>query len=134
MDYKTAYTAIQGYFATAWAGATTVLYDDDPAPTPNAETWVRLNIRHTDGFQVSMGDVGNNRFNRTGVIIIQIFQKQGQYGIAARDLAKNALQLFEGVTDNGVHYFDASVREIGADGHGWYQINVVANFRYDELV
>ena len=48
-----------------------------------------------------MGDVGNNRFNRTGVIIIQIFQKQGQYGIAARDLAKNALQLFEGVTDNG---------------------------------
>ena len=45
MDYKTAYTAIQGYFATAWAGATTVLYDDDPAPTPNAETWVRLNIR-----------------------------------------------------------------------------------------
>ena len=65
MDYKTAYTAIQGYFSTVWAGATEVLYDDDPAPIPNAETWVRLNIRHTDGFQATMGDVGNNRFNRT---------------------------------------------------------------------
>jgi hypothetical protein len=64
---------------------------------------------------------------------VQIFQKQGSYGIAARELAENALALFTGIDNSSISYYNGTIREVGNDGRGWYQINVVTEFRYDEI-
>lgn len=131
-DYTTAWLSIADYFKTAWGGAVPLFLDDDAA-TPDTNTWARLNIRHTDGEQATMGAPGSNRFRRFGIVTVQIFQKQGSYGIAGRELAENALAIFAGIENDAITYYNGSVREIGNDGRGWYQINVITEFRYDEI-
>lgn len=131
-DYTSAWLSIADYIKTGWGGAVPMFLDDDPA-TPTTDEFARLNIRHNDGEQSSMGAPGNNRFRRFGVVTVQIFQKQGKFGADARELAENALALFAGIENSGITYYNSSVREIGNDGRGWYQINVITEFRYDEI-
>ena len=131
-DYTTAWLSMADYFKTEWGVAVPLFLDDD-ADTPTTETWARLTIKHTDGGQVTMGAPGSNRFRRFGTITVQIFQKQGDFGIAARELAENALAIFAGVENDAITYYNGSVREVGNNGRGWYQINVITEFRYDEI-
>jgi len=130
--YRQAVTAMQDYFNTSWNDDTPVLFDDDAQDVPE-ETFVRFNVQHNEGFQSTMGAPGNNRFQRRGLVIVQIFQKQGDFAIDAREKAENALALFAGVTNSDIYYYDGYIREVGNDGRGWYQINVVTSFRYDEI-
>lgn len=134
MDYKTARHAMQGYFNTGWASATPIVWGNDSTYEPEEGTsWVRFNITHSAGFQSTMGDPSNNRFERQGIITVQIFSPQGEYGETASDLATNALKLYEGTVDNGIYYFDAYANDIGNDGNGWHQVNVLTSFRYNEI-
>lgn len=133
-NYTDAFSFIQDYVNTGWGTAIPLILDDDEnEPPDDKDTWARLNIRHNQGEQSTMGAPGSNRFRRFGFVTVQIFQKQGDYGIAARELAENALALFAGVENNGINYFNGTIREIGNDGRGWYQINVITEFRYDEI-
>ena len=131
-DYTTAWLSIADYIKTGLGGGVPIFLDDD-ADTPETETYMRLNIRHNDGEQSSMGAPGSNRFRRFGGVTVQIFQKQGKFGTEARELAENALALFAGIENSGITYYNGSVREIGNDARGWYQINVITEFRYDEI-
>lgn len=132
-DYTTAWSAIADYIETQWADQTPLIVDDFAVDVPNADAWVRLTIRHTDGNQSTMGSPGSNRFRRFGIVTMQIFQRQGEFGITARELAENALAIFTGAENSGIYYYNATVREIGNDGRGWFQINVISEFRYDEI-
>lgn len=134
MNVSTAINTMRGYFDTQWASATSILWgDDDPAAVPNDNTWVRFNIMHSEGPQASMGDPGNNRFRRFGMITVQIFQKEGQYGTAAKVLAKDVIDIYAGTINSDIIYRNPILREVGNDGNGWYQINVITEFQYDEL-
>ena len=134
MDYKTAFTAMQGYFNTSWDNETLVIWgDDDNSEIPDIIPWVRFNVRHASGFQATAGSPSNNRFERLGIVTIQIFTRQGNLQISSRDLADKALKIYEGVYNSGILYFDATVREIGQDGRGWHQVNVLTSFRYSEI-
>jgi len=133
LTYSQAIGAMRDYFDTQWGSTTPIIWgSDDPTEKPNT-TWVRFNIRHSDGFQATMGSPGSNRFDRVGVLTIQVFSPENQLGTDAVDKSTTILDLYSGLNDNGIEYYDAIVREIGNDGYGWYQINVVMTFRYEQI-
>ena len=121
------------YFNDNYDTTPIVLPDSVDDTTSRTTAWVRFNILHTDGFQASMGSLGNNRFERRGIITVQIFTPQGDNTVTATNLADEILKLYEGVENNGIIYFDAYAKEVGNDGRGWYQINILTNFKYEEI-
>jgi hypothetical protein len=134
MNFTQAEAEIRSFFKTAWAGQTEIAWPDVEFDRPNDQTWVRFNCAENAGFQASMGSIGSNRFRHLGVVTIQVFQPEGQGSKDARAKANNALGAFMGAeTTNDIHFFDVAANQIGNDGSGYYQINVTASFRYDEI-
>lgn len=133
MNFTEAEAEIRDFFNTAWSGLTEISWPDKKFNVPNEETYVVFNCRENDGFQASLGSPGSNRFRHTGIVTIQVFQPQGQGSIDARAKATAALSAFMGSETNGIHFYDVQARQIGDDGNGYYQINVLASFRYDEI-
>lgn len=132
--YIEAVTSMQGFFNTGWDSATPIVWgEDDATPTPSEQAWVRFNITHNDGGQATMGSPNSNRFRHFGIITVQVFYPQGNFGIEARNLANNVLELYQGAEQDGIYYYDVRANEIGNDSFGWYQINVVIEFRYDNI-
>ncbi|MCF0055514.1 phage tail terminator-like protein [Dyadobacter sp. CY356] len=136
MSIELTVKTIRARFAAAWGVTTKVAYDDVPdktIPPSPAATWVRLNIVHVDGNQASIGSPGSNKFRRYGLITAQIFSPQGKGSVDARKKADLIIPIFQGVQNSGITYYDVHPREIGNDGAGWYQINVLSKFYYDEI-
>ena len=134
LTYQNAVAEMIKFFnANAPSGVPVIWGSDDPNSPPDNEEWIRFNIRHNDGFQASMGSPGTNRFERQGIITIQIFQPEGGHGLGAQNIADEIVTLYSGANDNGIEYFDTFAREVGNDGFGWYQINVVTTFRYEQI-
>ena len=130
MNYEAATAAMRAYFA-GFIGATPVAYDDMPFDVPNA-LWVRFNVSHADGYQSSIGAPTANRFRRDGLIVAQVFQPSGKASKEARQKADQIVANYLNVAGT-IHYYDVQAREIGDDGAGWYQINVLIYFRYDHI-
>lgn len=125
-------------FTSAWQahapGPPPVYYDDVVASEPPAgKAWARLNVKHTLGQQSTIGNpIGNSLFRRDGLVTVQIFAPAGQGLKLADQLAKVALDAFEGKsTQGGVWFRKVRVKEIGPD-RAWFNINVLAEFNYDE--
>lgn len=134
MNFDQAEQEIRAFFETNWAALTAIAWPDTEFTVPNDQTWVKFNCVENDGGQVSMGNPGANRFRQFGLLTIQIFQPQGQGSTDAREKAATLLTLLKGaVTTNGVYFFDVYGRQVGNDGNGFYQINVISNFYYDEI-
>lgn len=113
----------------------TLIYDDMKAPNPtDAAPWARASVRHTGGGEISIsGGNGKRRYNRLGTVYVNLFCQPGD-GLRKLDpLVKMALDAYEGKsTPGGVWFTKAQVRELGIV-QGYYQINVLVNFSYDEI-
>lgn len=133
MNYLAATKQVIKFFAAAWGNSIKVAYPDVDFKPPNNETWARFNIQNFDGYQASMGSPGSNRFRRKALVTIQIFQPEGKAGMDALAKADIAADIFRGVENNGIRYYDVQIKEIGNDGAGWYQINVLAYLQYDRI-
>lgn len=133
MKFSEAEATIRKFFNTGWGSTTKISWPDMPFDPPDRQTWVRFNCAETLAQQASMGDIGNNRFRHYGIITIQIFQPQGKAGLDAASKADLALGIFMGKEVDGINFYNVSARQIGDDGNGYYQINVVAWFRYDQI-
>jgi len=134
MNFEQSEAEIRKHFKDAWDALTPISWPDIKFDRPDGESWVRFNCQENDGSQVSMGSPGNNRFRQFGIVTIQVFQPNGQGSKDARSKATTALGAFKGITTtNGVKFFDAYCRNVGNDGNGFYQINVVTSFYYDEI-
>jgi hypothetical protein len=146
-DINTAYDEMLSLFRTAWeanAGAFNgsvvpeVRYDGvgDPGPPASADPWARIQIRHLTGTQATIGGDGTQRrFERAGIITVQVFWPLSQAALGnVRSLADVARAAFEGkATTSHIWFRNVRVQEIGPDG-SWYQVNVLADFEYDEFV
>ncbi len=91
-------------------------------------------MRHNVMDQRTLGNTGNRRFRRFGVITVQIFTLSNQ-GLATADVfAKIALDAFEGqsTAPTEIHFRNAMINEVGEDGP-WFQTNVLVDFDYDEI-
>lgn len=110
-------------------------YPDRPfTPPTDATPWARITVRHSGGGQGSLaGALGKVKWGRTGRVTVQIFTAPGTGLSTADDLAKLVANAFEGVaTPRGVWFRNVHPVEVGPDG-GWYQVNVLADFEYDEV-
>lgn len=130
MSFVTAENDVQGWFNTKWNGLTPIAWPDVDFNHPN-QTWVRFNMKNNLGFQASAGSPDSNMYRRTGVVTIQVFQKENKGGTDARAKANAAANYFLDNDLSGYEFYNVNAREIGNDGHGWYQWNVTAEYRYD---
>lgn len=93
-------------------------------------------IRHGPSEQASLaGDGALRRFEKRGIIIVSIFSplSGGKGLVLSEALAKVAKRAFEGKeTPSHVWFRNATINEVGVSGP-WYQMNVIAEFVYDEL-
>jgi len=96
--------------------------------------WAVATLQHSAGFQSTLsGAVGSRTFTRLGFLTVQIFTPNGKGLQDAYDLAKVVSDAFEGIsTPGGVWFRNVRLNEVGRDGE-FFQLNVVVEFRYDEV-
>ena len=132
---------ITALFRAAWLADSVsspypISYDDKSDPRVSSiAPWARITVRHSFGQQHTLGGSGERVFTRTGVAIIQVFVPFGQ-GLLLQDrLASVARRAFEGKSTipGNIWFTNVSVAEIGSSG-AYSQVNVTANFSYDERV
>ena len=135
--FQSVHRIIKTRFNVNWGATTKIAWDNvDFRPTEDTTEgdslteWVRVNIRHGEAEQMSMGAVGGRLFRNVGVVVIQIFVVIGGSLDRSMALADIARGIFEGVTDTGVVFRAPSVREVGQSG-AWYQVNVTTEFQWD---
>ena len=109
---------------------------ESDSDTPRTDSpWARVTISHNAAPQRTFGAAGERRFERLGIVTIQIFVPTSiEQGMTLSEtLAVIARDAYEGQsTPSGVWFRNATIREVGPDGP-WYQTNVVAEFIYEEL-
>lgn len=121
--FKTAWDLL-GYPAT---------YTDIPAETPVADTvWARAIVRHATGGQGSLtGDSGTVKWDRRGVLWIQVFAPIGAGSVQGLQAAQQLINAYQ--AERGpVWYRNIRMNEMGADG-AWERFDVKADFEYDDV-
>jgi hypothetical protein len=136
--------AILDLFKTAWdtgsaplnggVAVPVVWTNIDPgAHQPKDSPWARITVRHSGGGQSTLAEPLDQRNELSGTVFVQIFTPVGIRGQTLADrLGKIALETFEGATAGAVWFRRVQLREVGPDGP-WYQINVSADFAYDQV-
>lgn len=137
---------ISTFINTAWQNAT---YQGQPVIMrwtgagrpelpPTDLPWARTTITNTSGDQRSLGGIGSRRFERLGLVQVQIFAPLNDssrlslsetYSTLVRDSLEGR------ATPNGVWFRRVYVQDVGVDqdSGAWWQTNVVASFTYDEM-
>lgn len=118
---------IQYEDTTNWTGRP-VKGDDDGRP------WCRISILHASGYQATLADgVGGSLHRQEGTVTVQVFAdyKTSKGSTLAVKLAMVAKKAFEGKRTPDVWFKRARYQEVGREGR-WYQINVSADFEWDE--
>lgn len=146
--FETARDEILGAFKTRWdldaaahnGGVTPPVHYEGVEPLglpPHGTPWAKVTIRHTLGSQASLSsDTGLRRFEKIGIVTCQIFTplETGSGLVQAERLAQVAKKAFEGKsTSSAVWFRSVRINEAGVDGP-WFQMNVISEFQYDELV
>jgi hypothetical protein len=136
LTFEQARDEILEIFRGAWPeDINNVVWDDVVSEAPaTALSWARVALRHTLGEQGSLADdTGKKRWDRFGILFIQIFTPVGEGLDSAYPLAKILADAYEGVSTPGNAWFrNATIKEIGNDGE-WYQFNYSVEFQYEEV-
>ncbi len=134
--FEEANNEILDVFQAAWGPTgNTAVFDNKKGEKPAATaSWARVTVRHTGGNQASLANVGGQRrWSRDGIITVQVFVPAGEGLSGAYALAKIVADAYEGTaTPSAVWFRNVRVNEIGESGH-WFQVNVLAEFTYDEV-
>lgn len=140
MNYIQARDVIYKVFKDAWdllgtpPGSYPAIYPDLPGEPPTSETvWARVTIRHADGKQASLaGENGARRWNRVGVLFIQVFAPVGDGLTAAYTAAQAVGDAYQAARGLDVWFRNIRVNEVGASG-AFEQVNVLVDFSYDDV-
>jgi hypothetical protein len=106
-------------------------YHTPPEPT---KPFARAVIMHASGGQVSLAGPGGTKWSRRGVCIVECLSpiKDGGGLSTALVLAEVARNAFEGQSTQELWFRNCRINEIG-EAEDWFQINVVAEFYYEEV-
>ena len=101
---------------------------------PTTPLWARATVRHASGFQSSLtGPLEQcKRFSNIGVVIIQVFGKLGDGGVAAYEAAQLVATAYRTSRGIPVWFRNVRINEIGTRS-GYQQINVLIEFEYDSV-
>ena len=135
LTYNEARNTILKQLFDVWELTGWILQFDNVAGSvpSNNDPWARATVQHVLGFQRTLGGIGCRRFQKNGVVAVQIFTKTGT-GLSESDaLSKLVTDTFEGTdTPEGVWFRNVTLNEVGNDGQ-WFQVNVTADFEYDDI-
>jgi hypothetical protein len=99
---------------------------------PEDEYWIRVAARHAPSATRAFGR-NPGMYGRAGTLWVQLFAPVGQGLAGAYAHAKMISDALEGVsTAHCVWFRNVRVQEVGASGV-WSQINILADFTYDEI-
>ena len=127
MSYNTQRAAIEGRFQTYWTSTNikwaNVRFD---IPVDNS-SWVALQV--VDGFCYNDA-FGGLRQRHEGLIVVQIYVKEGKGTNTAYTLGDAALAIFSNKVFSGVHCNASYIRDLGADSEwkGWYRLDCITPF------
>lgn len=132
MNYETARDAIYKVFADVWRDSP-VIWNDISSRVPDESVpWARVILKHTVGKQGSLScDVGTKKYNRAGILLIQIFTPLGRGQTQGYDLAAMVANAYEDAKLD-VWFRNTRINEQGTSGNS-DQINVLTDFLYDEV-
>lgn len=127
-------------FRTAWiagppSSTLPVLYPDVSQEIPASSAWARVTVAHNVGGQATLAnESGQRRFRHVGIVTVQIFTPTGDGQVLSDQLITIVKDAFEGVTTTPgrVIFRRTRVNEVGQEGQ-WFQVNVLADFEYDEV-
>lgn len=123
--------SIYDRFITQWGSTSAFTFENEKFTPPPELPWVRLSVRNLTGEQETLGPIGLRKYDRRGIIAIQVFVL-ADTGLSQADaLSKTAQDIFEGVSFSGVHTDNSNIRENGIDGK-WLMMLVEIFFFYDE--
>jgi len=141
---------IYGKLKTVWDAQTPAIVGGSPATPalllyedtewkgrpdePTADPWARVSIRHASGQQVTLADSTSKRlFRNYGAVTVQCFapMRDNRGAPVARQLAEVVKAAFEGASTTNVWFQSVRFNEVGREGL-FFQLNVVANFEWDE--
>jgi hypothetical protein len=125
--------AITQRFIANWdAVSTPFTLDNENFTAPDSTPWIRMTIRFTVAGQYTLGQPGNRKWQRKGLIIGNIFVPANGGRQKADQLAQTFKDIFEGNHFGPIEAYDANVKELGTDGL-WFQVAVQVDFNYNEL-
>jgi hypothetical protein len=128
---QTIYTEIRKRYMTGWTPLTTE-FPNESFTIPDASMWCRFNIVTGPEKQIGFGD-DKKMFRTRGQLVVQMFAPMNTGAIdllEQADILANAMRAWAGAT---VACYEATVREIGNDKFGWYQVNVIVPFKSDAV-
>jgi hypothetical protein len=98
---------------------------------PEDRPWARLSVRHQAIGGQTLGPANGRRFTRIASVFVQLYipTNAGEGGLDT--LMQAATDLFEGVSFDGLRFFQADPRETGPEEQ-WQTALVEAPFDYDE--
>lgn len=125
--------AMQEHFVAGWGATTPFVFENEnySEATAGTKPWVRFSVRNLDGYQYSLGGIGNRLYERVARVYVQVMSPVGKGMQAGADLAQQARALFEGVRVGELVGYGGVVRETKPDGK-WYVTLVEVAFRYYE--
>jgi hypothetical protein len=122
-------------YLTEFSGQFSIALDNQPFVPPETGEgvkWVRISVIFNDGFQSSLGIVGNRKFEKQGNLFMQIFTPIGHATNDNDELVENSLNLFEGGRIGDLWFNNGRVVTVGPDGE-WYQQNAVLDIIYQTV-
>lgn len=136
-DRATFWAETEAALDTGWAGATPILWPNlnDQSPPADGSAFMRVTTQHNFGFQSSLASPdGKRTYRAQGILFLQIFTPLEENRLESDTLAETAINIFRGLTTaSGVRFRNVTGNEVGVDAAGGYwQINVSAEFEYDE--
>lgn len=139
LSYAEAYNEVAGLFAQAWqTTGYPVVYPDKASTVPSDENnrpraWARFTYEIVSAEQATLGERGNRRFRRDGLVQVQIFTAAGDGLRLCHELTKLVCDAFEGYTDSENIWFSSVFPQRPVPDGPWTMTTVVAQFQYDEV-
>lgn len=101
------------------------------APTP----WAKVELTHVDGGQATLACVeGVRRWERVGLLLIQIFAPMGQGNTVTYALAQSVATAYAKAKPPGGAFFrNHRLRDAGISG-AYSQVNFILDFYYEQLI
>lgn len=134
LTYEQAYDEILTTFKNAWdTTGHKAFYEniEDDRETDDS-AFAKIQVTHSGSRQDTLGGIGSRTFRRSGIVTIRIYTQAGKGLQESHQLAKVATDAFEGKSVSGIWFRNVRAIEIGREG-SFYQVNVIAEFEYDEI-
>lgn len=132
MSYLAERISIENFFNTNYTppAGVDLFFENIPIPEQNNDPYIVLLVRDGTAFQGSMGGSVNNLFRNNGFAICEIRHLIDTGTNAALTIADDIANVFRAQQFDGITMLAPTIDRIG-DRNGWYQVNVLTNFRRD---